>query len=216
MFLELGAFALAGSAVGGISAAWLNFKKFCRIIEEDIEADAQDDFFSWQNILSTGDPIDVIEERHNPEHDPEHPLPGVPEKIPSVLIRGLHEILPNENEVDTLRRHRQITNRAGRAICSLAKAEFGSMEQTSLAKSTVWSFCGREVKARNIPPEHRHKIILYATHMYWLPTPLEKELARVEATYSYTNEANYLFRNKYYRRTLLLPSWFPFNRGAGF
>lgn len=179
-------------------------------------ADGQDDFFSWQTILSENDPVDVVEERHNPDYDPEHPIPGVPEKIPSVLVSGFHEVLPNENDEQTRTRHRQITNRAGRSIGYLAKAEFGAMEPTSLAHQTVWSFCLREVKARNFPPEHRHNIILYAVHMYWLPTPMEKELARREATYSYTNETNFLFRTKYYRRTLLLPLWFPWNKGNGF
>lgn len=90
------------------------------------------------------------------------------------------------------------------------------MKNTAVNAECLRAFLNREAKVRNFPPHHRAHIVINALHMYWIPTPEEKELARVESSYYYTNEVNFLQRKRYYKRSSMLPAWFPFNLGKGF
>lgn len=176
-----------------------------------------DDFFSWETILrSRVVEVESIEERHNPLHDPEQRNPLVPEKVPSDVIAELLLVIPDESAERGRIRRRRVTQRASRALAHLAKAEFGPLKPSVVNESVVRAFMLREAKARHFPYHHLNDILTWGLHYYWLPTTYEREVAEEQATFAYTNEANYLNRTKYYKRLPLLPVWFPWNKGKAF
>lgn len=114
-YSEVGAFALMGVAVGGISMALYELYSH-RLLERNILAGQEDEYMALLTIRETFNPPEPIEERRNPEYDPEHPNPGVPEKLPADLLMGLDHVAPNEPPEETQRRHRHIKMRAAYSL----------------------------------------------------------------------------------------------------
>lgn len=125
-------------------------------------------------------------------------------------------VVPDETDVVGRIRRRRVVKRASRSLAHLAKAEFGSLKPSVVNEGVVRAFMLRESKARHFPYHHLADIITWGIHFFWLPTTYEKEVAKEQATFAYTNEANFLSRTKYYKRSPMLPAWFPWNKGAAF